>query len=80
MGILKSVLFILFLILIVFNVYRLMQTIKIRKNNKEICLLILNIVLLFLIEYCLVKDNLYIDMGLICIYTVSNLILNRLTN
>lgn len=77
MVILKSVLFILFLSLIIFTFYRLMQTIKIKKSNKKIFILILNIVLLFLIEYCLVKNNITIYLGLICIYTVNNLILNR---
>ena len=80
MVILKSVLFILFLSLIIFTFYRLMQTIKIKKSNKKIFILILNIVLLFLIEYYLVKNNILIYMRLICVYTVSNLILNRLAS
>lgn len=77
MVILKSILFILFLSLIIFTFCRLLQTIKSKKSNRKIFLLNLNIVLLFLIEYCLVKNNIPIYLRLICIYTVSNLILNR---
>ena len=76
MVILKSILFILFLSLIIFTFYRLMQTIKNKKGNKRIFLLILNIVLLFFIEYYLI-NNILIYIRLICVYIVSNLILNR---